>query len=61
MIRKWQIEHLWLDSEAGCKCQRFELVYTDIDKAIEDYMAYVNLGLGGWFQLVEITEKVISI
>ena len=57
---KWRIDYHFIDDDGRVVTnQRYE--YTDLDKAIEDYLTYVRVGGYGWYDLVEITEKVISV
>lgn len=59
-MTKWRIDYHFIDDDGRVVTnQRYE--YTDLDKAIEDYLTYMRVGGYGWYDLVEITEKVISV
>ena len=58
---RWQIEHNWINDEGICETYRFNQVYTNLDEAVKAYKDYVRIEGYGWFNLIEITEKVISI
>lgn len=57
---RWQIEEHWINDEGICETHRFNQIYTNLDTAIKDYEDYVRLEGSGWYDLIEITEKVIS-
>jgi hypothetical protein len=58
---RWQIESHWINDDGICETYRFAKVYTNLDEAIKDYEDSVRLAGYGWYDLVEITEKVISL
>jgi len=58
---RWQIEYHWINDEGICETYRFTKIYTNLDEAIKSYEDYVRLEGNGWYSLVEITERVISI
>ena len=58
---RWQIESHWINDEGICETYRYNQVYTNLDEAVKAYMDYVKLEGYGWYSLIEITEKVISL
>lgn len=58
---RWQIEYHWINDEGICETYRYNHVFTNLDAAVKAYEDYVRLEGGGWYDLIEITEKVISI
>lgn len=58
---RWQIEHHFINDEGLCETYRFNKVYTNLDEAIKDYEDSVKLEGYGWYDLIEITERVISL
>jgi len=58
---RWQIEYHWINDDGICETRRFNQVYTNLDEAIKAYEDYVRLCTYGWYDLIEITEKVISL
>lgn len=57
---KWRIDYHFIGDD-GRVVTNQQHEYTDLDKAIEDYLTYMRLSGYGWYDLVEITEKVISV
>lgn len=57
---RWQIEYHWINDEGIRETYRYNHVFTNLDAAIKAYEDYVRLEGGGWYDLIEITEKVIS-
>lgn len=60
-MTKWRIDYHFIDNDGRVITNQFKYEYTDLDKAIEDYLTYVRVGGYGWYDLVEITEKVIFV
>ena len=58
--RRWQIEHHFINDYGICESYRFKKVYTNLDEAVKDYEDAVRLEGYGWYDLIEITERVIS-
>jgi hypothetical protein len=58
---RWQIESHWINDNGICETYRFNQVYTNLDEAVKAYEDYVRLCTNGWYDLIEITEKVISL
>jgi len=58
---RWQIECHWISDDDEYKTRRFNQIYTNLDDAIKAYEDYVRLSTYGWYELIEIAEKVISI
>ena len=59
--RRWQIEHHFINDYGICESYRFNKVYTNLDEAVKDYEDAVRLEGYGWYNLIEITERVISL
>lgn len=57
---RWQIEEHWINDDDVHETYRFNQIYTNLDDAIQAYEDYVRLSTYGWYDLIEITEKVIS-
>lgn len=58
---RWQIESHWINDDGICETYRFNQIYTNLDEAVKAYEDYVRLCTYGWYDLIEITEKVISL
>ena len=58
---RWQIESHWINDEGICETYRYNQVYTNLDEAVKAYEDYVRLSTYGWYDLIEITERVISL
>lgn len=56
----WRIDWHFLDNDKGTETIPMMLCDT-IDKAIENYLTLINSEGTGWYDLVEINEKVISL
>ena len=58
---RWQIEHHFINDEGLCETYRFNKIYTNLDEAVKDYEDAIRLEGYGWYDLIEITERVISL
>ena len=58
---RWQIESHWINDEGICETYRYNQVYTNLDEAVKAYEDSVRLEGYGWYDLIEITERVISL
>ena len=58
---RWQIDHHWINDEGICETYRFNKVYTNLDEAIKAYKDYIRIEGYGWYNIIEITERIISL
>lgn len=59
-MRYWRIDWHYIDDDGILKTIPMQLCKT-IDSAIECYSSYVRMMGTGWYDLVELYEKVISL
>lgn len=60
MVTKWRIDHSFIDEDDHVVTVAMH-EYRGLDAAIHDYEAYIALEGYGWYTLIEITEKVITL